>query len=257
MIDIHNHILPAIDDGAEDLSISIKMARQAVADGITTIVATPHHGNGRFINEAQFVADAVKRFNEELLKEKIPLEVLVGQEVHTYHNWLDDITGGNLTGINGSKYLLIEFSNTLMLDSRFESNMEEIMHELQLAGLTPIIAHPERYRIFANDPSLLTRCIDQGALAQVTAHALTGLFGRKIQETAMKMLRSGYIHVIASDAHDDRHRPLQLANAYALIEKNLGARLCETLKNNAAQIVNNKDVQIVVAKTRKRNWFFF
>ncbi len=257
MIDIHSHILPTVDDGAIDIETALEMAKQAVADGITAVVATPHHGNGRFDNEAPDIHRLTDDLNEHLRISQIPLTVLPGQEIHTYRNWLDDLSTNKLTAINGSRYMLVECSNALTLDQRFEVEMEEIIHELSVAGFVPIIAHPERYGVFAKDISKLKFCVERGALAQLTAHSVTGLFGEKIQSASLKMLREGLVHFVASDAHDTEYRMLQLSGAYEWVERKFDSEYSLMLKKNALRAVNNEEIETRLEKTQKRKWYFF
>jgi protein-tyrosine phosphatase len=257
MIDIHSHILPTVDDGAIDLDTALEMARQAVADGITSVVATPHHGNGRFENEANDIRRWTDELNEQLKAQGIGLNVLPGQEIHTYRNWLDDLTSQKLTGINGSRYMLVECSTSLTLDQKFEVQMEEIIHELSIAGFVPIIAHPERYSLFSKDITKLKFCVERGALAQLTSHSVTGQFGDKIQTASMRMLKNGLVHFIASDAHDTNYRMMELSGAYAWIERKFNRDYVKLLKQNAIHAIHDEVIEPKLEKSEKRKWYFF
>lgn len=143
MIDIHCHILPGVDDGAQTFEDSILMAKEAASQGIDIIVATPHHHNGRYINEKENIIELVDKLNERLLEERIPITILPGQESRIYGEVLEDyLTNKVLTLNNTHKYILIEFPSNQI--PRFT---EQLFFDVQANGLTPVIVHPERNSI--------------------------------------------------------------------------------------------------------------
>lgn len=205
MIDIHCHILPDIDDGPRTMEDSLQMARIAVADGITTIVATPHH-NSPYVDSqpAEVVLQRVQELREELRKNAIPLEVLPGQEIHITETTVEDILQGrSLTLNNGGKYALIE-----MPSDSVPFYVRQVVEELKGNGITAIIAHPERNRRVQQDPEVLAGLIEVGALGQITAGSLTGGFSDRSKKSAREVLKKGYVHMLASDAHSANHPPL-------------------------------------------------
>lgn len=237
MIDIHCHILPFMDDGAEDFDTALAMAEAAKKDGITTVIATPHHANGQYMNPAPNIKEAVELMNEKLRQHGNPLLVLPGQEIRVYGDLLDDLARGQLLSLADSRYILLE-----MPSSRVPRNMEEVCHELMIQGFVPVIAHPERNAEVAADPSKLERLIELGALGQVTAQSLAGVFGNKLQKLSLELCRRNSIHVIASDAHDCAHRPFGLSAAYEVIEKDLGSQMREYLSGNAQHMLANGEI---------------
>lgn len=253
MIDIHCHILPFMDDGAEDYDTALDMAEAAIRDGITTVIATPHHANGQYMNPAFNIKQAVELINEKLRQHGNPLLVLPGQEIRVYGDLLDDLERGQLLSLADSKYILLE-----MPSSRIPRNMEEVCHELIIQGFVPVIAHPERNAEVAADPSKLERLIELGALGQVTAQSLAGVFGNKLQKLSLELCRRNSIHVIASDAHDCAHRPFGLSTAYEVVEKEMGSQMCDYLSGNAQQILANSEVSHGnnVRKRRERSKLF-
>ncbi|WP_307591772.1 tyrosine-protein phosphatase [Paenibacillus wynnii] len=237
MIDIHCHILPFMDDGASDWEAALVMAREAERDGITTIIATPHHANGQYMNPAPNIGQAVKLFNEKLRQSDSSLLVLPGQEIRIYGDLLNDLEKGTLLSLADSRYILLE-----MPSSRVPRNMEEVCHELIIQGFVPVIAHPERNAEIASDPSRLERLIEQGSIGQVTAQSVAGVFGSKLQKLSLELCRRKLIHVVASDAHDSVHRPFGLSEAYRTLEKMMGKETCDYFRENAAKIVGNKEI---------------
>lgn len=237
MIDIHSHILPFMDDGAADWEAALVMAQDAHRDGITTVIATPHHANGQYMNPGPSIRQAVEMMNERLRQEGNPLLVLPGQEIRIYGDLLNDLEQGQLLCLADSRYILLE-----MPSSRVPRNMEEICHELIIQGFVPVIAHPERNAEIAADPSKLERLIELGSLGQVTAQSVAGVFGSKLQKLSLELCRRNAVHVVASDAHDSTRRAFGLSAAYMVLEKELGSTQCDKFRSNALQIVLNEEV---------------
>lgn len=253
MIDIHCHILPFMDDGAIDFESALVMAQAAHSDGITAVIATPHHANGQYMNPAPSIRQAVELMNEKLRQHGNPLLVLPGQEIRVYGELLDDLERGQLLSLADSRYILLE-----MPSSRIPRNMEEICHELIIQGFVPVIAHPERNAEVAADPSKLERLIELGSLGQVTAQSLAGVFGNKLQKLSLELCRRNAVHVLASDAHDSVHRPFGLSAAYEVLKKELGPETHDYFRENAQQIVANGEVihGNHVQERRKRHKLF-
>jgi len=182
MIDLHSHILPGIDDGARTLEESIEMARLAVKDGIRLLAATPHHNNGRYSNESYNVKQAIDHLNKELNRLSIPLKLMPGQEIRINDLFWGEWEAGNLLTLNDSQYMLIELPT-----QHVPRDLWDIIHEMRIKGIVPIIAHPERNVELANDLDILMELVKAGALGQVTTHSLNGLFGRRIRQVALKM----------------------------------------------------------------------
>ena len=214
MIDIHSHILPGLDDGASTWEDSLQMARLAVEDGIHTMVASPHLFKNRTVNLAEInhkdeILNKITEFKQKLLAAAIDLEILPGCDFPLSFESLQLLDHDQVLTINdGRRYLLLELP-----DGSLPPATEEICFRLQSKGLTPIITHPERHFIFQEMPKKLERLIELGCLVQVTASSLTGDFGRHVARAARKMMQRGYIHLIASDAHDTKKRPPLLGQA--------------------------------------------
>ena len=198
MIDIHSHVLPNMDDGSSSWDISLKMCRQASEDGVKTIVATPHTLNGMYENHPQAIEEKVKILNQKLKENNIPLQVLPGSEVHLSADIIEKIKKQDIMTINKTKYLLLEFPA-----DQIPHQVEEILFRIQIMGITPIFSHVERNLQFQQKPDLLAKLIQKGALAQLTAASLCGVFGSKIRKFAQELLANDLIYCIASDAHSD------------------------------------------------------
>jgi protein-tyrosine phosphatase len=235
MIDIHTHILPGIDDGAANAEDVADLALAACEDGITLLIATPHHANGTYLNPAAEILTLVEECNEQWQESGVPLRVYPGQEIRVHDDLLDAWHRGELLTLAGSRFILLE-----MPSSRIPKGMSELVHELVLLGLTPVIAHPERNAEVVKHPERLEELIEIGAYAQVTTHSLLGGFGRRIEQTSMELMRRGCIHLLSSDAHHVQRRGFRMSEAYSFIERTMGEQWVVYLKTNAAGILHDR-----------------
>jgi protein-tyrosine phosphatase len=217
MIDLHTHILPGIDDGARDLNMSLEMARLAVADGIHTMACTPHIYPGLYLNNAQGIALARDALQNELQQRGIALNLVVGADVHLVPDLLTGLREARVPTLNHSRYLLLEPSHHVA-----PPHFEESVFQLVVAGYTPVITHPERLTWIEGHYDVFVRLIKQGAWMQVTADALTGLFGSRAQYWGEKFVAEGHTHILASDAHSSSRRVPRLSAGLAVVEKHLG-----------------------------------
>ncbi|NIK11805.1 tyrosine-protein phosphatase [Alkalibacillus almallahensis] len=238
MIDIHSHILPGVDDGAESTADSIAMAKVAQSEGINTIYATPHHLNGRYDTEPKVIEEKVHNLNEEFKKLNINLTVLEGQEIRINGEVHEDLQNGSAISLgNQSIYTLIEFPS-----SHIPQFSKYTIYDLQRDGYLPIIAHPERNAGISNHPNTLYRLVKRGALSQLTAASVAGHFGKKIQKLCFKLIEANLVHFIASDAHNTDSRGFFMEEAFDVIEKRYGYGLVEQFKENAHAVMTNEMV---------------
>jgi protein-tyrosine phosphatase len=199
-VDIHCHILPAVDDGARDLEESVAYARRLVDEGVRELIATPHVGNPRFPFDPSEVADRVAALSSELEQREIPLRIHVGGELHPSepNSLSDDQLELIANGPPGARWLLFEIPFA-GVDQRFADDCRELMAR----GFGLVIAHPERARGLFSDGGwqLLRGLVAEGALLQINVCSLLGNNGLEAQEAAVGLLRSGYAFTLASDAH--------------------------------------------------------
>jgi protein-tyrosine phosphatase len=221
MVDLHCHILFGLDDGPKLLEDSLAMAEDAIADGITHVVATPHCSS-------QFLFDfAAVQAKRDALDEKLHgrLKLATGCDFHLNHeNLLAIRKHPEPFCINQKDYLLVEFN-----EFSIPPAMDQTLHELQLAGLRPIITHPERNPILRSQPERLLHWVRLGCFAQITAGSLSGVFGPGAKEDAWNWLTGGLIHFVSSDAHNTARRPLKLRFAYDSIAQQLGEETARAL----------------------------
>ena len=236
MIDIHAHILPGLDDGAKNWDQTLEMARLAVEDGITAMVATPHLYQGRSadpnrINSKEVILQHVAQLKDRLYEEKIPLEILPGCDFPLSFESLKFLDDGRALTINdANRYLLLELPDTSL-----PPTMEEICFQLQSKGITPIITHPERHMIMQEMPYKLKRLIDLGCLVQITGNSLTGWFGRRVKKIARQFVKLGYVHLLATDTHDPKRRPPVLSQAVAELTRLIGQNRAQAMVNDIPQ----------------------
>ncbi|MEM7355165.1 MAG: CpsB/CapC family capsule biosynthesis tyrosine phosphatase [Acidobacteriota bacterium] len=225
MIDLHSHLLPGVDDGASDLAEALDMCRMAAEEGCTAIVATPH------LRHESWENDDRRRLEDlwlELRNAALPLlEVFLGGEIAVNSqscSELEELPGGDLLSLAGSRYLLLEFH-----PRGLGPDPEELIHELVVEGWVPIIAHPERFRWLAEDLGFLESLVDIGARVQLTAMSVDGGFGRRIQNLTFRMLDASLVHFVSSDAHGVRFRPPGLAKAYEQVVERCGEATAQRL----------------------------
>lgn len=249
MVDIHCHILPGIDDGAMSIGDSIAMAELAVKEGIHTIIATPHHRNGRYINGKEKIQKEVTALNQVLLEEKIPLTVLAGQENRIYGELLEDLLQGEVLPLNNTHYLFVEFPT-----NHVPRYAEKLFYQLQMNHVTPIIVHPERNQEIVNNPNILYKLVQKGALTQVTASSVAGYFGKKIQKFSFQLVEANLTHFLASDAHNVNNRAFKMLEGLDTIEARYGPDMVYYFTENAELLVDGKNVMKEVpekVKTKK------
>lgn len=209
MVDLHCHVLPAIDDGSESLEQSLEFCRVALADGVTTLVATPHQRPGVYENSPAAVHQKILGLRSALQETAIDIEIVEGAEVYCTPDLPQRVREGKVTTINGAgRYLLLELPY-----QQAPLRVEETIFQLKLAGVTPILAHPERIAYFVADLSRLAALVRLGCLTQVTGAALLGKFGARALDYTIRMLENNLAHIISSDAHDTVYRPPVLSRA--------------------------------------------
>ncbi|MEK7399075.1 MAG: CpsB/CapC family capsule biosynthesis tyrosine phosphatase [Candidatus Poribacteria bacterium] len=197
MIDIHSHILPGVDDGAKSIQNSIDMLRNASKAGVRIIVATPHLLSGMFENGIPERLDLIKKLQNLADRNAIKIQIKPGYECYISPKMIR--LGEKLfewTINNNRKYMLLELpmqNMPLFVDNTLDS--------IKKMGITPIIAHPERYVNVIKDPKILIKFIEMGCVIQLNAGSILNYYGRTVRNTARTLLERNYIHVVASDMH--------------------------------------------------------
>jgi protein-tyrosine phosphatase len=237
MIDIHLHVLPGIDDGADDLATAAAMCRMAAEDGCEALVLTPHQRTETWDNTDRPRLDALRRAVEAETGGTPRLyaggEIRVDDEILAD---LDALPASGLVPLADSRYLLLEFDRWGM-----PPDPMELTHELTVAGWVPIYAHPEHIPFLSQDLELATRLAGLGALFQVTADSLAGDHGREVAQRTARMVDAGLVHFVASDAHGTTYRPPGLSRVHRLIARRWGEETAWTLTTgNPRAVVENR-----------------
>jgi len=237
MIDMHCHIIPGIDDGSQDLSESERMLLIAADQGTKTIVATPHYYRGYFENRYEDIKTQTEVLNQFVKGLNIDIDIVPGQEVLLDKYTLQLYKEGILSGLNGTKYMLVEFPMDKMPQEAFD-----VLYELRILGIKPIIAHPERYAFILGNPKLINAFLEEGCLFQLNSGSITGIFGKKVKETSQLLLEHGIYSFIASDAHSDRGRNPGLKEAFSLASQ-IDSGIEKKVQDNCEAML--KDIEII------------
>lgn len=249
MIDIHSHIIPGVDDGSTSMEMTLEMIKEAEKCGIKHIFATPHYiveyYNAKIYEVKQYVTEINKRLEEE----NIDIKVYSGQEVYFTENILNDYDNGNIGTLDDSRYMLIEFDIR-----KFESSIFDYLYELKIKGITPIIAHVERYKYIIQNPELINSFIREGCLFQLNSGSIEGKFGTKVQKTAKLLLKNGIYNFIGSDAHNtSSSRGMDLKGVLSLIDNNNLRKFEESSK----LLINNGKVSFDGCLIKKHSFLSF
>lgn len=237
MIDIHTHILPYADDGADTTDDALDMLHHAKSDGVTGIILTPHTHFEDYLNTTQVISRLVESFMKETENRRPDIPLYIGSEAYFTSSFREQFYMGEIPTLCGSRYVLTEFS--------FRRPPEDILpvfEQLSKDGYVPIIAHPERYPYWrdaiAPDLRYLLRL---GVRLQITAGSLLGQFGDRAQRIARSLLDAGNVSFVASDCHDPFDRSPRLSGANEFIAQSYGAQAVQTLfYTNPQKIINNE-----------------
>ncbi len=230
MIDIHSHLLPGLDDGSKSWDMTLEMCRLAIEDGVTHIVATPH-ANDTYVYSRDRVRELVAELDNKIGEQ---LDLSIGCDFHLSFDNIEDATvHPQRYTIAAKQYLLVEFS-----EYGIPPQVGDGLVRLQAAGMIPIITHPERNGILQQRPDRVLEWVDAGCLVQVTASAVTGAWGAIAKRSALWLLEHDAVHILASDAHNDKHRTPILSEARDAVSKRFGAHAARALVlENPAAIV--------------------
>jgi protein-tyrosine phosphatase len=224
MIDIHHHLLWGMDDGATSVENSVDMAKAAAGDGITHIVCSPH-ANGRYAYEPKVIAKKIGELQRLLDGESIAVKLGRGCDFHmSYENIEEAKLDPAKFSINGLGYILVELP-----DYGISPGLNEVFYQMQLAGLTPILTHPERNPTLQADRPRMMDWLRGGVLVQVTAGSVVGRMGKHAQRMAHELLANRWVHFLATDAHNTTSRPPKMQEAFEVVAQKYGPEYAHLL----------------------------
>jgi len=238
MIDIHHHCLPGVDDGPREWDEAVEMCRMSAAEGIDTIIATPHVLRGLWPTPERATLESKIADLRKVTGDKPRL--LLGSEYFFAHDIAEELQRGqSIVPLANSRYVLVELAANSV-----PPMIEQPFYRIQLEGWIPIIAHPERNLILQAHPELIAEWIDHGARMQITAASLLGEFGPAAQRASHTWIRQGLIHFIATDAHNTTKRPPKVAKAMETLRGLVGDEVAEALAvRNPLAVVENRGLE--------------
>ena len=228
MIDIHTHILPAVDDGSESIENSIKMLNDLKESGVTDVILTPHYRGKYLCNK-----EALKIQFEKIkaLAKDIPVNLYLGQEIYVEKDTFNLLSSGELLTLNNTKYVLLEFHHVN------PSDIVEAVYVAKMRGFIPIVAHVERYEYLQFDDVFEIKNL--GGLIQINASSLVNKKNKDYYKRVKKLLKNNLVDFVASDCHD--FRPIRIGEARKLLTKKFGEELASKLfDTNALNIINGQ-----------------
>lgn len=235
-IDIHSHILPQIDDGAENFDVSMQMLRTAYKDGIRTMIATPHYKPGRHNAGPEKIRSLMDRLCREAGKEEMDVELYPGNEFYYHDDIFPELEKNRACTMAGSDYILIEFGPMERLEYIRSGLYEALAH-----GWRPILAHAERYSAILGRVEHVEELVRLGSGIQVNAGSILGKTGMETRQFTKKLLKEHLVHFVATDAHDEKRRKPVLSDCEKYVSRKYGEAYAEHLFSvNPARILRNE-----------------
>jgi protein-tyrosine phosphatase len=253
MIDLHCHILPAIDDGASDLDVSLGMARALVADGVSVLACTPHILPGLYQNTGPQIRQSVQELQNVLDEAGIELRLITGADNHMVPDFVAGLRSGRLLTLGDTRYVLVEPPHHTE-----PPNIESFFFNILVAGYVPILTHPERLTWVPTRYATIKRLVAGGVWMQITAGSVAGAFGKTAQYWAERMLDEGCVHILATDAHDCEKRPPLLSRGRDYAVRRVGdveaRHLVETRPRGVVANVEPSDLPMPQAVDPSGRW---
>jgi protein-tyrosine phosphatase len=252
-VDIHCHLLPAIDDGASSWDESLAMARMAVDDGTRTIIATPHQLGAFGHNRGEQVRACVQECQRRLRAHQIDVQVLAGADVRVEEGLVPLLRSGDvLTLGDRGRHVLLELPHELYFP------LQPLLRQLEAVDIQGILSHPERNQGLLAQPRRIEQLVEAGCLTQVTAGSLMGTFGKASKKLSEEMLSAGLVHFIATDAHGIRSRRPLMDRAFRRAAEIIGVEAAATLCcSNPAAVAEGRPVapgRQQVGRSRFAGW---
>lgn len=237
MVDIHCHIVPAVDDGAQTKSQVRALLKKEYEDGVTTLVLTPHYRKGMFDAPDDLVLKRAAYVMHEVRELGLPMEIYLAREYHANTDMIEELKAKSQYRINKSRYVLVEFSSAHSYEK-----IRGWIYQLVAAGLRPIIAHVERYPDVMSKLEQVDELIQLGAYIQISTSAVLGEHGLRLKGYTKNLLKRRMVHFVASDAHDMESRRPNMRECREYVAKKFGEDYAEELfVKNPRNILSDTD----------------
>lgn len=233
LVDLHVHLLPGVDDGPASTEEAAALLEEMVNQGVKAAVCTPHMFDRRYRVPEEEVRRAFSVLREAAEDRGLTVDLYLGAEVRLSGAALDAWAAGAIPrDWGGGRYVLVELPMR-----EIPRDWLEVAHEFLVSGVTPILAHPERYPAMVYNGALIKEWVERGGLCQVTWSSVLGTWGRGPQRRAVWMLERGLCHVMASDAHDLAKRRPDVQKALGWVRERGGEQAAEALLANARVVL--------------------
>lgn len=238
MIDIHSHAIPNIDDGSSSVSETFNMIKEAEKVGFTNICLTPHFLLNYYETSADEIVFWKGQLQKVLFKRDINVVLHSGMEIYINNQMEELIKENRLLTIANSRYMLIELplGNTVKY-------LDHALYFLQNIGITPIIAHPERYKCVQENLNLVNKYIEKGALIQCNYGSILERYGKQAKKTLKHLLKNNKVHFLGTDCHRENNLYLEIPEAVKKITKIIGKSKFEEISTiNPKKVLENEDL---------------
>ncbi len=237
-VDIHSHILPGIDDGPKNMDKALEMVRFAWKNGTESIIATPHfmHGVSEYEINRQDIDNVCYKLMGKVREEGIRIKIYPGSEVFITPNLPELLKKNVIHTLNNSLYVLVELPV-----SSIPLYFKDVLFRLMINDYIPVLAHPERNLKVVKKPEIIREYVENGMLVQINSSSLKGLHQKNVKRAAVKLLKLGLVHFVASDAHTTKNRNAALIDVMKLVSSLIGSpKATELFETNGRKVINNE-----------------
>ena len=236
MVDMHCHVLAAVDDGSQNMEQTIEMLRIASEEGISAMIVTPHYKDGRHNASVQTILSRIAQVQEEVVRQGIFVDLYPGNEIFYFHGVEDMLDKGHILTLNNTDRVLIEFS-----PSSDYTYIRNALDGIRASGYVPIIAHIERYECMLRDMTRVKELKNMDIEVQVNVSSAAGKLGSRVQKYIYEMLKGRYVDYMGTDAHDTENRIPEFQECYRKLEKKFDSDYINAVfYENALAIINAK-----------------
>ena len=198
--DIHSHLIPGIDDGSPDMETTIILLKKFIDLGYKKVITTPHIMSDYYKNTPEIILSGLDKVNEEIIKNNLDIEIEAAAEYNLEPEFEDLLEKNNLLTFGTENYLLFELS---FFDE--PTRLNEIIWKMREKGLSPVLAHVERYGYWHKDYDKIEEMINRGVKLQVNIGSIIGAYGPEVKKVAEKLIEDKVINFVGSDCHHEQH----------------------------------------------------